>query len=131
MIHVVADSNVYRADPRREKAAFKALGRLAQGKHLTLHIPEIVRREFLSQEEVYHQDHVRAIEGALRSLGKRPLDAAAFEILKKVSDAGVDLTAKLKTSGKKEFDDWSKGISAVNHPIDSSHGAKVMDAYFE
>lgn len=131
MIHVVADSTVYRADPRREKAAFTSLTRLAQGKHVTLHIPDVVRREFLSQEEVYHHENATAIEAALRSLGKRPLDAAGAELLKKVAEASADMPAKLKASGAQQFSDWSKSISAVDHPIDPAHGARVMDSYFE
>lgn len=131
MIHVVADSTVYREDPRREKAAFTSLTRLAQGKHVTLHIPDVVRREFLSQEEVYHQENASKIEAGLRSLGKRPLDAAGVDLLKKIADASADLVSKMKASGERQFSEWSKSIAAVDHPIDPAHGARVMDSYFE
>lgn len=131
MIHVVADSTVYRADPRREKAGFKAVARLAQGKHVTFHVPDIVRREFLSQEEEIQEKNAKAIQDSLKNLGKRPLDAAGADFLKKVSGASADMAAKLKESAAKEFADWSKSISAVDHPIDQAHGARVMDSYFD
>src|SRR5438477_11113742 len=116
MIHILADSTVYRADPRREKAAFKALARLAQGKHVTLHIPEIVRREFLSQEEKFLQDNAKAIEDALHNLSKRPMDAKGVEHLKKAASASVDLAKKLEPAASKEFDAWAKSILAKDHP---------------
>lgn len=130
MIHIVADSNIYRADPRREKAAFKALARLAQGRHVTLHIPEIVKREFLSQEEALHEKCAGEIHGAVRSLGHRPLDPAVAAEVKKISDDNADLVAKLKAAAAKEFSDWGRSISAVEHPLDPSHGGKMLDAYF-
>lgn len=130
MIHIVADSTVYRNDPRREKAAFKALARLAQGKHVTLHIPEIVRREFLSQEEEFLQKNAKAIEDALHNLTKRPMDPKGAEHLKKVADASADLAKKLEPSTAKEFDAWAKSILAKDHPIAPAHGSQVMDAYF-
>ena len=131
MIHIVADSNVYRADPRREKAAFKTLERLAQTGHVTLHIPEIVRREFLSQEEALHETFVGAIHGTLRSISHRPLDAAMLAEAKKIADDNADLFARLKAAAAKEFADWAASISAVQHPLDPSHGSNMLDAYFD
>jgi len=130
MIHIVADTTVYRNDPKREKAAFKALARLAQGKHVTLHIPEIVRREFLSQEEQFLHENAKAIEDALHNLTKRPMDPKGIEHLKKVAGASADIAKKLGPSASKEFDAWAKSILAKDHPIAPAHGAQVMDAYF-
>lgn len=130
MIHIVADTTVYRNDPKREKAAFKALARLAQGKHVTLHIPEIVRREFLSQEEAFLQTNAKSIEDALNNLSKRPMDAKGAAHLKKVADASAALGKKLEPSASTEFDAWVKSIHAKDHPIAPGHGAQVMDAYF-
>ena len=130
MIHIVADSTVYRADPRREKAAFKALARLAESEHVTLHIPEIVRREFLSQEEELHEKSAKAILDAVHSLGRRPLDAAVAAEVKKIGDDNSGLVAKLKAAAAKEFSDWGRSISAVEHPLDPSHGGKMLDSYF-
>lgn len=130
MINIVADSTVYRADPRREKAAFKALARLASGGLVTLHIPEIVRREFLSQEEELHEKNVKAILGAVHGLGRRPLDAAVAAEVKKIGDDTSGLVANLKTAAAKEFTDWVRSISAAEHPLDSSHGGKMLESYF-
>lgn len=130
MIHIVADTTVYRNDPKRERAAFKALARLAQGKHVTLHIPEIVRREFLSQEEQFLQENAKAIENALHNLTKRPMDPKGGAHLKKVADASADFAKKLEPSASKEFDAWAKSIHAKDPPIAPAHGAQVMDAYF-
>lgn len=48
MIHVLFDTSIYRSDPPRRRAAFQALTALCEAGEITLHVPSIVKREFVS-----------------------------------------------------------------------------------
>lgn len=50
MLHVVLDTSVYRANPRRNSPPFRALTRLAHAGKVQIHLPDLVKREFLSQQ---------------------------------------------------------------------------------
>lgn len=130
MIHVVADTTVYRADPKREKAAFRALSRLAQAGYLTLHIPEIVRREFVSQQQSQYAEHLEALRSGLHSMGRRALPEAAASVLGAVTDQLASLSSDLAAFAGDEFAKWATEVSGVVHPIRESHGVRVVEAYF-
>lgn len=130
MIHVVADTTVYRADPKREKAAFRALTRLATGRYLTLHIPEIVRREFISQQQEQLSRHIQELRGELHNLSRRPLSQSAADFVETTTKKLTSLSADLAAFTEDEFTQWATNMSAVIHPIRESHGLRVVDAYF-
>lgn len=130
MIHVVADTTAYRADPRREKAAFRALSRLAQAGQLTLHIPEIVRREAVSQQREQYSKDVEALRTALHNLGRRPLTDTLADYLRASMERLASLSAELAAFAESDFAAWEISVSAVPHPIGDSHGAQVIEAYF-
>ncbi len=51
MIHVVLDTNIFSSDRRRNSGAFRAFARLCKGGKVKLHVPFVVRNEFLSQQK--------------------------------------------------------------------------------
>jgi hypothetical protein len=57
MMEVVLDTNIYTSDPWRGKAGFNALVKLAQSGKLRLHIPYLVKKEFVSQQLEIHEKH--------------------------------------------------------------------------
>lgn len=130
MMHVVADTTVYRADSRREKAAFRALSRLACAGHLMLHIPEIVRREFISQERDQYSTNVQALLTEFHHLAKRSLPGAVAEFVAGSIRELASLSADLGNFSEAEFGKWAEQLSATIHPIVESHGARVVEAYF-
>jgi hypothetical protein len=48
MIYVLLDTSIYRSDPPRRRAAFQTLTALCEAGEITLHVPSIVKREFVS-----------------------------------------------------------------------------------
>jgi hypothetical protein len=130
MIHVVADTTVYRADPKRERAAFRAVSRLAHAGHLVLHIPDIVRREFVSQQRQQYSKHIAALRTELHDLGRRPLPIAVADYVDGALGNLASLSAELESFAEDEFAQWTRRVSAVVHPIGESHGGRVVDAYF-
>lgn len=131
MIHVVLDTTVYRADPKREKAAFRALSRLASAQEVTIHIPEVVRREFISQQKEQYSQHLQILLREMRTLARCSLPDSLRDFLDATTDRVKSAGSQLETFSEQEFGDWVKNVSAVVHPIADSHGERVVDAYFE
>ena len=50
MMHVVIDTSVYRTDPKRSRAGFHAITRLAVARQIRIHLPYYVRQEVLTQQ---------------------------------------------------------------------------------
>jgi len=130
MIHIVADTTVYRADPKRGKAAFRALTRLAAGRHLTLHIPEIVRREFISQQQEQYSKHIKTLSALMHHLNRLLLPGLVDDFVQATTDRLTSMDSVLQTFCEEEFNDWASKVSAELHPIQESHGAKIVEAYF-
>ena len=51
MIHIVLDTNIFSANRRRDSGPFRALARLCKGGKVKLHMPYLVKHEFLSQQK--------------------------------------------------------------------------------
>jgi hypothetical protein len=130
MIHVVADTTAYRADPKRDKAAFRAIARLAHAGYLVLHIPDIVRREFVSQQRQQYSKHIQALRAELHDFGRRSLPTAVADYVGGVLGRLAPLDVDLRAFAEDEFAEWASAMSAVIHPIGQSHGGRVVEAYF-
>ena len=124
------DTTVYRADPRREKAAFKSLALLAGAGILKLYIPDVVRREFISQQNDQNSKPLNELGSSLSSLGRRPLPKAVADFLDDLKTRLEAMTPELEAFVEQEFDNWVKITSAEILPIQDSHGERVIEAYF-
>jgi rRNA-processing protein FCF1 len=64
MIHVVLDTNIFYSNRRRDSGPFHALVRLCNGSKVTLHVPYVVKHEFLSQQKELARKHFEDIRGS-------------------------------------------------------------------
>jgi rRNA-processing protein FCF1 len=76
MIQVVLDTSIYRMDPKRNKAAFRAFTRLCTASKVQLHIPYFVKHEFLSQQRSALENALTAIQTTQRQLLDSPITTA-------------------------------------------------------
>jgi len=130
MINVVVDTTVFRNDPARKKAAFQTIKKLASAGELKLHIPQIVKQEFLSQQiDQYHASLSEILKNLL-VFTKKNIPEDARKLLKTQEKQLSNLKEELFTFAKREFEQWILDIGAEVHPISESHGPKVMEAYF-
>ena len=114
-MHVVLDTSIYRHDPQRKKAAFKAITSLAANNHITLHVPHVVKEEFLSYKKKICQTNINGIEVAskklLSSLGTANADLVElYNNFVGIKDALIDLS-------QADFNEWLEETDAVIHPI--------------
>ena len=94
MLQVVVDTSIYRNDPKRNKAAFRALDRLLRGKKVQLHVPYYVKKEFLTQQSSAVVEEINVIRTRAHSILRRTEN----EKLQKVIE-GIDKSATELLSG--------------------------------
>lgn len=130
MLHVILDTSIYRNDPKREKAAFRALTRLCEGKKVTLHVPEYVKREFLSQQQAAVEDEIRAITKAAKSIARRSRDEKLIAYANEVVAAADKMMPKIGVRTTEEFTRWAKKCKTVAKSIKPDHAMRVTEDYF-
>jgi hypothetical protein len=129
MIDVVIDTSIYRTDPKREKAAFRVLAKLAANGFVRVHIPHVVEREFSTQQ----LSSLESTFGEARKFGS--------SIRKKVSESlthevnGIDklieaFRVKAETEIASSLSNWATEIGAETHHTQPHHGELVLNAYF-
>ena len=130
MLHVVLDTTAYKQDPQRKKAGFQALGQLCQQGAIVLHIPSIVRREFIShighdlenvlEETVQSVRRVQRIDNPADS--KARAEHVASELSQLVGTPTRDV--------ENRFDQWARDIGAVLHDVSADCLNEVLKQYF-
>lgn len=131
MIHLVIDSTALRNDPARKKAGFRAVKGLVKAEKLKLHIPYVVKQEFLTQQiEEYHAG-LSQIATNISKFRKKNLPDNAKNFLHETNQSLINLDQQLAKFARSDFEEWLIELAAQMHPIDASHGVKVIDAYFK
>lgn len=130
MINIVIDTSIYRTDPKREKAAFRALNKLATHEFIKVHIPEIVEREFTTQQTL--QIDVTTSDGNkfISTLKKRTPEHLHHEI-SSIESALLEIYSKAQTEQVNGLKNWAKNIGANIYAVQPHHGALVLDSYFK
>ncbi len=130
MLHALIDSCIYRADPKRNKPAFRAVTRLGAGGKLKVQVPAMVLGEFVSQQQQQVQGHLAKVAGAadnvLHSTTEKTLRDYAANVAmtaKNMQDQANDLLAA-------EFRVWMKETNAIEHLVKPEHSERVTAAYF-
>jgi PIN domain len=130
MIQLVLDTSILRNDPKREKAAFRAIERLAKVGLLKLHIPYYVKQEFVTQQTEIIAKKLNEIDSGAKAI----LRYSAKEELVAYAQATKDQAEAILGSSKKlvadEFDRWLAETHAIVHSVKPDHGQRVTEGYF-
>jgi len=128
--HVLIDTSIYRADPKRSKPAFRALSRLARAGSVQIHIPKYVREEFLSQQSYAIGKQTAAIRAAADAILRSTSEAN----LRTYAENTVQMIAKIEQGVREwttnEFQAWITECRVREYPIQPDHGQRVTEAYF-
>jgi ElaB/YqjD/DUF883 family membrane-anchored ribosome-binding protein len=130
MIHVVLDTNAFTADCRRESGPFRALVRLRKGEKVKLHVPYVVKNEFVSQQKKEGRRLLKDLRNLAHELHSVTLDEVISSFAEDTKGTAHELRGKAGDLLQQEWEQWLKDVGANEYPIDSSHGALVMEDYF-
>lgn len=129
MIDVVIDTSIYRTDPKREKAAFRVLTKLATNGFVRVNIPRVVEREFVTQQLALLETTFGESKKFVSSIRKRISESLTHEVnsIDKLIEAfRIKAEAEIASS----LSNWAAEISAEIHHAQPHHGELVLDAYF-
>ncbi len=129
MIDVVIDTSIYRADPKREKAAFRVLTKLATNGFVRVHIPHVVEREFSTQQLSSLESTFGEARKFVSSARKRVSESLTQEVngIDKVIEA---FRAKAEAEVASSLSKWAADINAEIHTTQPHHGELVLNSYF-
>lgn len=129
MIDVVIDTSIYRSDPKREKAAFRVMTKLATNGFVRVHIPYVVEREFSTQQISSLENTFNEARKFVSSARKRVSESLIQEvngIEKLIEIFRLKAEAEVASSLSK----WARDINAEIHVTKPHHGELVLNSYF-
>lgn len=130
MLHLLIDTSVLRQDPQRKSAAFQVVGRIGNARGLKTHIPDLVRREFLSYRDDEYVAPLREIDRFLNKMLKKPMASDLKKTLENQAAAGNGSISEAQRWIEDDFAQWCDHIGAEVHTVAPHHGQRVIDAYF-
>ena len=132
MINLLIDTSVLRNDPRREKAAFRAVTRALREGNILLHIPELVIQEFLSQELEPYQEALKDIMASTNRLLRKPLPKSLQNVFTnlKNSCSKEDTLEQIQEIISDDFNVWLDSLKHQRHSIKPDHSRRVFERYF-
>lgn len=130
MVHVVIDTSILRQDPARRKASSKALEQLCRTNLVTLHLPEMVKREFLTHRIPELSASFGKVLGDLSKVKRLDLAAESELELSAMSERVAEMKGEYEDKVEAEFEEWLGVIGASQVVVAPDHTAKVLDGYF-
>jgi rRNA-processing protein FCF1 len=125
------DTSIYRKDPKREKGGFRALKRLCRGQKIKLYIPEVVKREFVSQQRIAVEDDIRRIFTAAKSITRITKSEKLKHYAQRTIKEADVMAPRVGARVRMEFKEWADECHAEALSIRPKHGNRVMDDYFD
>ena len=112
MLHVIIDTSIYRKDPKREKGGFRALKRLCKGHKVKLYVPEVVKREFISQQKIAIEEEIQKILTAAKSINRRSQSDKLKDFADKTTKMADKLASRVGAQTRSEFKEWIEECNA-------------------
>lgn len=132
MIHVILDTNVLRAHFMSKTKGFDALTSLGTSDLIQLHIPFIVKKEYVSQLTKKEKYKFNSASSSLNSIKRSYFVSDTNEDFFKET---ISKLGKLEKSAvrkiEQQFDRWIKVSKTVVHNIKENHAEKVFEKYFK
>jgi hypothetical protein len=131
LLHVALDTSIYTADRTRRNGPFRALTRLLRGKKAQLHVPYVVKHEFVTQRASEIKRSLKSIRQAAQEIENETSDETLLGYTSGTKKTCADLKAKLSDLISVEFETWLKVCHAIVYPVGTDHGARVVADYFK
>jgi len=130
MIHVLLDTSIYRNDPPRRRAGFQTLTKLCTAREITLYVPSIVKREFISHFANKGEAQLAETLAKVKKLSKAPASDETRGTVRKAVGALEALTGKYAEFIDSSFDHWLNEVHAEVRELRPECVSDVLDKYF-
>lgn len=129
-MHVLIDSSIYRIDPKRNSAGFRAITRLAAAAHISIHVPHYVYKEFVTQQEDQLKNAIEKIRHGATTLTRLTDHQEIMSTAEAILGKAEALQTNLAAHAAEPFSTWIANAHAILHPVQQDHAQRVTDAYF-
>lgn len=130
MINILIDTNIIRQEGF-ESQQMQLLVRLVQGEKVNVYIPDIVRREYLTQKTSEISDSLHNICRNINKFQRAKLFNTAHNTeLRKISKYLTGLTDNISESFAESFQNWIEKIQATIIDVDPYCLENILDDYF-
>lgn len=128
MINLAIDTNIFRDNPKRDKAEFKAIKKLISNNKVKLFMPYIIEQEFITQQISDCKKINNELNKSLNSLNNRKYTNKTY-ITKLLEDI-KELDENTCHLIQQEFDDWCIEFNVEKRPLNKEHLEIVIQNYF-
>ncbi|MGR5144877.1 PIN domain-containing protein [Photobacterium sp. DNB23_23_1] len=130
MPKVVLDTNILRENGI-DKSDMVMLARLARESTLDVYIPNIVKREYLSQQYLDLSEHCQKISSSLQAIRKKMNNAHPnHQYVEKISNQLKQLKEGLEAPIYDSFTDWMQANRIEEIPFKPVDIVSIIDEYF-
>ena len=130
MQDVVLDTSIFSGNPRRDSAPFRALVRLAQAGMVQIHVPEVVKGEFIGQLREKIEEPLKEMIAALKPLRHTNNGDEFGTFASDTIKAAKAKVAQAKAACEAEFEAWLQSVNAIVHTITLEDAQGAFDRYF-
>lgn len=127
---VVLDTNILIADPQRRKSAFVALNNLASKRQISIVVPELVEREFLSRRTQEHANRSQSILGSISELQRLSLPPREQQEAIELLHRAEKLMAVALQQEYGQFAAWKTLHFVISIPTTTASIEWIMERYF-
>lgn len=131
MFHVVIDTSIYSSDRARHKGPFRALTRILVGQKAQLHVPYVVKHEFISQREDEVRKEINNIKDAIYQIAGSTAHAKVSAFVERVQKDTKSIKGSLAQYMTEEFEAWLTECHAIVHRPAAEHGKRIAEDYFK
>lgn len=129
-MHVLIDSSIYRNDPKRGSAGFRAITRLAAAARISIHVPHYVYKEFVTQQEDQLKNAIEKIRQGATTLTRLTDHQEVVRTAEAVLEKAEALQTNLAAHAAEPLTTWITNVRAILQPVQRDHAQRVTDAYF-
>ncbi len=124
MMHMVIDTSVYRTDPKRSRAGFHAITRLAVAQRIRNHLPYYVRQEVLTQQaERLSKEFNKAIK-SLESVKRISARKSTADVINRTLGQIKKLANDAAATACEELDSWIENTQTLKYEFDEPWQAR-------
>lgn len=130
MKNIVLDTNILYQEGL-SSGRMKILAKLVTSELITIYVPDIVKREFITKRISEITDEIKKIQGSFKTLLRKIDGEGEFKDRTNTLDSGInDLMQNVQENVEKEFADWMESLNATILSFEPEQIENVLNDYF-
>lgn len=130
MIDIVLDTNILHQEGLFSRN-MQLLGRLAQSEQISIHLPELVKREYLSKRIAETSEKIHSMQtGLAETLKKLDRDNAIYDRISNTNSQLAGIAASIRSAIENDFEKWRGANKVEVLHVDPGKVGDVFNDYF-